>query len=424
MPPTRSASSFFVALLLVLLLAALSVATLATGQLARGDPRVQCHSLADVRRTPGSRQLLQDAGASAPEQEPEQEQEEEQEQDPEQEQELAPGPQTPIVDADDANVAVEDDVSSEAPTADLVQSTSPVMVVQASISAPASTGNDDEEEDSDSTATTTATSKDSLSGLAASIANDVNSASAEEEEGSAPPAPPTPCLAWPPASQMISPVPLRSRRMTPRPPPPPTRTPCLAWPPASQMISPVPLRRRRRAQHPAAPPAPPTPCLAWPPASQMISPVPLRRRRSIMVFMVLTLIMMTLIMMTLIMTTTPTPYIMSSESLTPAPIHRHRHVLHHRRRHSQQQGHQAMTWRGERRRPPGKNLLMTSLQACAIWPTMQTRPSPARKRISGDELGRATCPVRESQGRPKSIHFYISKVVEEVTPTSRLTVGS
>ena len=63
MPPTRSASAFFVALLLVLLLAALSVATPAAGQLARGGARVQGYYYLEDELRPlrSSRMLLQDA---------------------------------------------------------------------------------------------------------------------------------------------------------------------------------------------------------------------------------------------------------------------------------------------------------------------------------------------------------------------------
>ena len=87
--------------------------------------------------------------------------------------------------ADDANNdADEYGLSSDEPTTDPVQSTSPVTVVQESFSAPA--GNDNEAEET-STSTATTTTSDSLSGLATSTADGVNSASEEEEEeGSAP----------------------------------------------------------------------------------------------------------------------------------------------------------------------------------------------------------------------------------------------
>ena len=184
MPPTRSASSFFVALLLVLV-AALSVAASAraTGQLARGGARVQGYYLEDeLRPLRSSRKLLQDAVPEAPA--PVDEQVEDQESTPS---------STTLEDAAEAvgdpggvNEADEDGLSSDEPTTDQSQDTSPVTVVQESFSAPAPTGNDNEEEET-STSTATTTTSDSLSGLATSIAEGVNSASSEEEEeGSAP----------------------------------------------------------------------------------------------------------------------------------------------------------------------------------------------------------------------------------------------
>ena len=186
MPPTRSASSFFVALLLVLV-AALSVAASAraTGQLARGGARVQGYYLEDeLRPLRSSRKLLQDAVPEAPA--PVDEQVEDQESTPS---------STTLEDAAEAvgdpggvNEADEDGLSSDEPTTDQSQDTSPVTVVQESFSAPAPTGNDNKVEEEDSAATTTAPA-DSLSGLATSIADDVNSASSSEEgqeEGSAP----------------------------------------------------------------------------------------------------------------------------------------------------------------------------------------------------------------------------------------------
>ena len=158
-PPTPS--SFFVALLLVLLAALFhatpagsarpwDVGARATGQMSRGHARVPGLFLADERRAPGSRELLQDAGASEqgsqPDPGPDQAQEET-DSTPENDAEAAEN----AGDAGDADEGVASglgDVLPEEPPTAAAEDTPPLASEQ---------GNDNEDDDDDDDPPPTAT---------------------------------------------------------------------------------------------------------------------------------------------------------------------------------------------------------------------------------------------------------------------------